>query len=208
MNICAVWVTSTIAWRETRSLRTPAYGVSSTAGKSPEKVANPSHVPELVRSNRSAGTATSCIQLAPFETAAAVKKIVKSRWRKMLSELCRPGAGGAASSVTTCSLVEQPPRQRVDHTRRFGIDGVTVQRALDRDADQRLDPASHVADLDQFGATPHPRADRHRRRVSHLARPVVDARREALHLDDLGQEEVGQREREVPVGDRATEWSG
>src|SRR2546429_3977156 len=93
-----------------------------------------------------------------------------------------------------------PPGERLDHAGR-------AVAALDLDGDEHLglDAALDVGDLHQLGtgadALPHEDG----RDETHLVDAVVDRHREAFVPGDLGQEEAGQRQREVTVGDGAAE---
>src|SRR3954451_11000656 len=94
----------------------------------------------------------------------------------------------------------QPAADGLDHAGWLGA-------VLDLDGDDHdgLDAAGDVVGRLQLSPGPDATAHWHRRREAHLVDAVVHAHVEALHLDDLGQEEVRQRHGEIAVGDGRAE---
>src|SRR6185312_3569738 len=106
---------------------------------------------------------------------------------------CSPGYPARSRS-------RHPPGERLD-------DAGGALAALDLDGDEHrgLDATLDVGDLLHLGAGADALADEHRRDEPHLVDAVVDRHGEPLVPGDLGQEEAGQRQGEVPVGDGAAE---
>jgi hypothetical protein len=76
---------------------------------------------------------------------------------------------------------------------------------LDRHAHDGVDAAAHRVDGEQLAERADPRSRRDGRREAHLVAAAVEREHGVRHVDQLRQQRVHERERQVAVRDRARE---